>query len=107
MRYAEDHKILGSILIGVCYTDLGYESERQSGYYDGPWKWDRIKNNQRWIIQFASTDDPFIPIEEARFIHEHLDSDYHEYTDQAHFGHGDSPKYEFPDLIAALKQKMI
>jgi pimeloyl-ACP methyl ester carboxylesterase len=105
MRYAETHKLLGSVLVGACYTDLGYESEKVSGYYDAPWQWDVIKKNQQWIIQFASSDDPFIPIEEARYIHEHLNTDYHEYTDAAHFGHGDQPKYEFPELVESIRAK--
>src|SRR3989344_1554084 len=54
----------------------------------------------------ASTDDPFIPIEEPRIIHQNLNTDYHEYTDQKHFGHGFSPKREFPELIELLKQKV-
>ena len=33
MRYAEQHKIKGSVLIGACYTDLGDELEKQSGYW--------------------------------------------------------------------------
>ncbi len=106
MRYAETNQILGSILVGVCHTDLGYDSEKQSGYYDEPWNWNMIKKNQKWIIQFASTGDPFIPIKEARFIHENLESDYREYTDQGHFGHSDQPKIEFPALIDALKEKI-
>lgn len=106
MRYAEENKILGSILVGACYTDLGYDSEKQSHYYDTPWDWEAIRNNQKWIIEFASTDDPFIPIKEARFIHEKLNTEYYEYSDQGHFGHGDMPKTEFPELIEVLKTKL-
>lgn len=106
MRYAEDNKILGSVLVGACHTDLGDEDEKKSGYYDNPWKWDDIKKNQQWIIQFASTDDPFIPIEEARHIHEQLNTEYHEYNDQGHFGHSAQPKDEFPELIEVLKNKI-
>jgi len=68
MRFAETNKILGSILVGACYTDLGDEGEKASGYYSRPWEWDAIKGNQRWIVQFASIDDPYIPIKEARYI---------------------------------------
>ena len=101
MRYAEKNKILGSILVGVCYTDLGEESERVSGYFDHPWDWGSIKNNQKWIVQFASTDDPYIPIEEARYVHEHLQTDYREHTDRGHF-----MDLEFPELITAIKEKL-
>lgn len=100
MRYAEQHKILGSVLIGACYTDLGYASEQISRYYDKPWNWDAIKNNQSWIIQFASTDDPFIPIEEPRHIHAQLATDYYEFTDQGHF-----MNKSIPNLFSVILKK--
>jgi hypothetical protein len=106
MRYAETNKIIGSVLIGASHTDLGLESERVSHYYDRPWEWDAIKRNQKWIIEFASTDDPFIPIDEARYIAEHLGlgTDYHEYADRGHFGHPE-PLLAFPELVEALEAK--
>lgn len=105
MRYAEKNKILGSVLVAPYYTDLGDDSEKESGYFNRPWDWEAIKKNQKFIIQFNSTDDPWIPIKEARFVHEKLDTDYHEFTDQGHFG-GDREKPTFPELIAALKKKL-
>lgn len=78
MRYAETNHIFGSVLVSAYHTDLGIRSERMSGYFDDPWDWQAIEDNQHWVAQFASTDDPFIPIEEARYVHEQLDSDYHE-----------------------------
>lgn len=106
MRYAETNRILGSVLVGVCYTDLGYETEKASGYYDAPWDWDAIRGNQQWVIQFASSDDPWIPIEEARFIREKLGTDYHEYADRGHFGQDGKPLTEFPELLDAIKAKL-
>lgn len=106
MRYAEENKILGSVLIGACYTDLGYESEKKSGYYDKPWQWEKIRANQKWIIQFASTDDPYIPIEEARYIHQHLNTEYIEATDEGHYGSDQKKKLEFPELVQAILQKV-
>lgn len=43
MRYAEQNKILGSVLISPSYTDLGDETEKASGYFDKPWNWEAIK----------------------------------------------------------------
>jgi len=100
MRYAQQYKILGSVLIGACYTDLGYASERISGYYDTPWSWDTIKKNQQWIIQFASSDDPFIPIKEAHHIQKNLATDYYEFTDQGHF-----TNKTIPHLVSAIMKK--
>jgi len=104
LRFAEKNKIFGSVLVGAYCTDLGDENEKKSGYFSRPWDWKSIKNNQKWIIQFASSDDPFIPIEEPRQLHKQLGTDYHEYQNQKHFGHGSSPKIEFPELLEVLKQ---
>ena len=105
MRFAEKNKIYGSILIGASYTDLGDEAEKQSGYYNSPWDWNSIKNNQNWIMQFSSIDDPYIPINEARHIHEKLNTDYHEYNNRGHFS-WDVGLKEFPELIQAIKAKL-
>lgn len=105
MRFAEKNKIYGSILIGACYTDLGEEDEKISGYYEAPWNWEAIKNNQNWIVQFASIDDPYINIEEPRFIHNKLSTEYFEFKDQGHFSR-DIGKIEFPELVEVIKEKL-
>ena len=105
MRYAETHKILGSVLVAAYITDLGEHGEKISGYFDGPWRWKDIKNNQKWIVQFASSDDPYIEISEAREIHHRLHTDYHEYTDQGHFGKRDR-KIEFPEIVEIVQNKL-
>ena len=105
MRLAEETPLLGTVLVGGYYTDLGLENERIAGYFSRPWQWEKIKTNQDWIIQFKSTDDPWIPIAEARYVHEQLNTDYYEYTDQGHFG-GDYLKTSFPELITAVKKNL-
>ena len=105
MRFAETNKICGSVLVGVCHTDLGVETETLSGYYDRPWNWEKIKNNQKFITIFASTDDPWIPVEEPRFIQKQLQCSYHEFTDQGHFG-GDREKNSFPELTQAILKQI-
>lgn len=105
LRYAEKNKILGSVIVGAYHTDLGLPNEKQSGYFDRPWDWELIRKNQHWIIQFASVNDPWIPIEEARFVHEKLNTEYHEFSDQGHFG-GDFYKPEFPELFEALRTRL-
>lgn len=101
MRYAENHKILGSVLISPCYTDLGDSLEKQSGYYEGLWLWNQIKENQKWIVQFGSKDDPLIPVEEFRHINEKLDSEYTEFKDKGHF-----MDKKFPELLDVIKNKL-
>jgi predicted alpha/beta hydrolase family esterase len=101
MRYAETHRILGSVIVGASHTDLGIRSEKMSGYFQEPWGWEAIKANQGWIVQFASTDDPYIPIEEPRYIHAQLDTDYHEEANRGHY-----MDYFFPELVTVIKEKL-
>jgi predicted alpha/beta hydrolase family esterase len=105
MRFAEKYRLLGSVLIGTMHTHLNIDTEIKSGYFDTPWDWPAQKKNQKWIVQFASCDDPWIPVEEARFVHEMLSTEYYEYPDQGHFG-GDYYKPTFPELLKVLQDKL-
>lgn len=105
MRFAEKNKIYGSALIATYHTDLNNPWEAQAGYFNRPWDFEAIKKNQNFILQFGSVDDPFVPVEEARFVHEKLDTEYTEFTDHGHFG-ATFPMYEFPELIKALEEKI-
>jgi hypothetical protein len=103
LRYLESHKLFGAIVIGVNYTDLGDAGEKESGYYDAMWQWDKIKSNVGWIAQFASTDDPYIPIDEPRFIHDQLSTEYYELSDRGHFmiDHNDINN-TFPEVLEVV-----
>ncbi|MBS3051517.1 MAG: alpha/beta hydrolase [Candidatus Aenigmarchaeota archaeon] len=105
LRYLETHKILGAVIVGACYTDIELEEEKLSGYFDDEWRWDKIKQNAKWIIQFASTNDPYIPIEEPRFIRDKTGSEYHELENQGHMG-ADVNKTEFPEIVEIIKRKL-
>src|SRR3989344_6145447 len=52
LRYLEEHKAEGAVLVGPYYTDLNDELEKKSGYFDDEWHWDKIKQNIRWVIIF-------------------------------------------------------
>lgn len=105
MRYAEQYPVYGTVLVAGYHTDLGHEDEKAGGWFDRPWNWQSIKNNQNWIIQFASTDDWVVPVEEARFVAKQLQSDYYEFSDRKHFT-GYWEDCEFPELVEAVLQKL-
>lgn len=98
MRYMEKYKVVGTILVSACWTDLGEPSETISGYYDHPWLWKKMRENAQWIVQFGSTDDPFIPIEEMRLVASEIGTDYIEYTSHGHF-----MTRKFPELLEKFK----
>ncbi|MCC7241443.1 MAG: alpha/beta hydrolase [Acidobacteria bacterium] len=101
MRYAEHHRLLGSILVGVSHTDLGDSGEAASGYFRERWQWPRIRDNQQWIAIYNSTDDPHIPIAEPRFVAARLGCRYFEFTDRGHFTAG-----ELPEVVHFLRREL-
>jgi len=101
MRYAETHRLAGSVLVGVCHTDLGDRGEAASGYYRAPWQWQRIRENQPWIGIFNSVDDPCIPVAEARFVAAQLRCQYFEFTDRGHF-----MATELPEVLQFVRRQL-
>lgn len=100
MRYAEENRILGSVLIAPCYTDLDDDLERQSGYYDKSWQWERIKANQKNIALIWGDDDPYIPQSEFEFIAKQLSPTQIKIHKGQHF----IERQTFPELPEYVKQ---
>ena len=72
-----------------------------SGYYNRPWLWEQIKQNTQWIIQFGSTDDPFIPFSEQQQVAEGTAAEFYQFSDKGHF-----MSMAFPELINKLLSKL-
>ncbi|XP_073413547.1 serine hydrolase RBBP9 isoform X2 [Dendrobates tinctorius] len=85
MRFAETHPVFAIILVAAYTSDLGDENETESGYFSRPWQWEKIKSNCHHIIQFGSTDDPFLPWHEQQTVADNLGAELHKYTDRGHF----------------------
>lgn len=102
LRYAESHRLLGSVLVSVCHTDLGDPGEAASGYYRTPWPWPQIRDHQQWVAIFHSTDDPLIPAAEARFVAAQLRCSYFEFSDRGHF----LDQREFPELVQYVRRRL-
>ena len=100
MRYAENHKIKGSVLIAPSYTDLGDELEKQSGYFDKPWDWEAIRNNQDKIVLIHSDNDPYIPLEQFKFIIKQLHAKEINLPGKGHFV--DEPT--LPELLSYIQE---
>jgi predicted alpha/beta hydrolase family esterase len=98
MRYAETHKIAGSVLVSPCYTDLGDDLEKQSGYYNAPWQWDAIRANQQKIALVYGDDDPFIPQAEFEYIAGAIRPEVYKTHGGGHF----IDQQTFPELLAYI-----
>ncbi len=98
MRYAETETILGSVLISPCYTDLGDALEKQSGYYNKPWDWKHIKENQQRIALIYGKDDPLIPQTEFDYIIKQLNPTVFALNKGKHF----TEQNRFPEVLTYL-----
>ncbi|XP_031998001.1 serine hydrolase RBBP9 [Hylobates moloch] len=98
MRYAETHRVYAIVLVSAYTSDLGDENERASGYFTRPWQWEKIKANCPYIVQFGSTDDPFLPWKEQQEVADRLETKLHKFTDRGHF-----QNTEFHELITVVK----
>lgn len=101
MRYAEQHPIKGSVLISPCYTDLdGDPLEVLSGFYNTPWNWEAIKQNQGNIALFWGDNDPYIPQSEFYDIAGFLNPKQFKIAGRGHFVDDTT----FPELLEYLKE---
>lgn len=105
MRLMENNSIFGAVLVAACHTDLGAESEAISGYYNHPWQWEKQKANVGafGILQYHSSDDPFIPIHEAEFVAANLGSDFRRFADREHFFDSDSVQDVYESILARVR----
>ena len=105
MRYAEQYPLAGMVLVSTYVSDLGEDNEKAGGWFDRPWQWEQMLHHAPWVIQFASVDDPWIPIDEARRVRAHLQSEYYEYADREHFT-GERETTIFSELVKALDRRL-
>jgi len=97
MRYAEQSPVAGLVLVGAYPTDLDDPTERQSGYFSRPWH--HIRQNSQFIVQFGSTDDPYLPWHEQKAVADALGADLRQFYNRGHFVDD-----EFPELVLAIKE---
>jgi len=99
MRFAEEYQVTGLVLVSAYSSDLGEESERVSGYFDRPWQWEKIKGNAAFIVQFGSSDDPFLPWPEQLAVAQQLGADLRKYDNRGHFMNS-----HFVEVVSVVKE---
>ena len=76
-------------------------SEAISGYYNRPWQWEKMKQNAKWVVQYGSTNDPFIPFAEMAEVAEKLGTELVQHSDRGHY-----MTSKFPDLLDHIVRKV-
>lgn len=99
MRFAESHKLFAAVLVSAYISDLGDETEARSGYFNRPWNWESIKQNCSHIVQFGSSDDPFLPWDEQRTVARETEATFHMSDCMGHYMNS-----TFPELINTMRK---
>ncbi|KAF6256181.1 Alpha/Beta hydrolase protein [Scenedesmus sp. NREL 46B-D3] len=101
MRFCESYKVAGIVLVSAYTSDLGDPLEAASGYFSRPWQWETIRRNAGFIVQFGSSDDPFLPWSEQQAAADSLQAELHKFDDRGHFMNTAQP-----ELLQLLQDKM-
>ena len=100
----EDVTVDTCIFIGSFYQDHGWESLDNSGVFIEKYDWEKIKTKAKRFIIIHSEDDPYCPLEDAKWLAKTLDGELIIKKDQKHFSTGSAgPQYkQFPFLLKLI-----
>ncbi|XP_067936143.1 uncharacterized protein [Watersipora subatra] len=99
LRFAESHKVFALVLVSAYVSHLDDETEKRSGYFDRPWQWNKIRSNCQRIVQFGSSDDPFLPWTEQELVAKETKAEFYRSDTAGHYMNN-----SFPELIKAVRQ---
>lgn len=101
----ENVKISTAILIGTFRGNLGREDLRG---VDVKFDFEKIKNKAEKFIVVHSDNDPYCPLDGAKWIAKQLNAEFILLPGQQHFSSHIDPKYKrFPELIEIIKSKVL
>jgi len=96
----DDTKVKQTILIGSFKDDLGWPN--LSGLFEEPYDFARIKRHARDFLFIHSDDDPYCPLDHARYLSQQLDAPLKVVSGQKHFSAETDPKYTTFPLLKQL-----
>lgn len=101
----EDTEIDTAILVGTFRGDLGRKDLKGM---DIDFDFEKIKQKTKKFIVIHSDNDPYCPLDGAKWIAGKLSAEFILLPGQQHFSHHQDPKFrQFPELINIIKQKVL
>ncbi len=99
----ENKRVDMCFLVSAFKDDLGWEALRR--LFDKPFDFEVIKSRAKKFVFIHSDNDPYCPLEHAKFLCEQVDGKLIVLSGQKHFNLDASAGYtEFPDLLTMIKQ---
>lgn len=101
--------ILASILVVPFYKELDLPEpfvKLIKTFIDHPFDWEKIKQNRPKFTVFCGADDPYVPIEQPRFIAEKLGAKLKIIKGGKHLN-SEAGYTKFPEVLEELKKLMV
>lgn len=96
-------KIKGAILVSAFKDDLGWE--KLGGLFEQPLDFEKIKKHCASFIYLHSDDDPYIALDQPRYLAEQTGGDVIVFQGQGHFNTDVGPHYkQFPEIIQFIEE---
>lgn len=98
----DDVVIDQAFLVSVFKDDLGWPNLKD--LFSEPFNWKKIKKHARRIILLHSDNDPYVPLDHAKFIAEKLTAELIVKEGQGHFNLEVGARYaQFPTLLKIIE----
>uniref|UniRef100_A0A6B2LMB2 Retinoblastoma-binding protein 9 n=1 Tax=Arcella intermedia TaxID=1963864 RepID=A0A6B2LMB2_9EUKA len=101
LRLLEKTRVRGVFLVSAYTSDLGYATERASGYFNRPFQWATMKSNTDFVVQFHGEDDHLVPLAEGELVAQELGTEFRVIEGGGHFQQG-----TFEQLFEAIRNKI-
>jgi len=109
LRIAErsDIKLKALFCIAGFQTEPDFPGhERISPFLQGGFDWDKIKDNAENIYIFDSNNDPYVPLEQGKILHEKLGGTHRTFSDRNHLNRWGETQTEgeqtFPEILEEI-----
>lgn len=101
----EKVKIKAGVLIGTFKGDLGWESLHGVNV---PFDYEKIKQKAGKFIVIHSDDDPYCPLDGAKWIADELNASLKIFHGMGHFSQKLDPRFnQFPELLEILQKEVL
>lgn len=92
-----------AILVGTYRGDLGRKDLRGTGV---SFDFQKIKQKSKKFIVIHSDNDPYCPLDGAKWVSSQLDAEFRLFPGYQHFGISQDPRFtKFPELLEIIEKK--
>ncbi|HWZ65840.1 MAG TPA: alpha/beta fold hydrolase [Patescibacteria group bacterium] len=102
----ENKSKIGGIVAVSVFHDNSLKWDANNSLFDVAFAWEAIRQNSTKLLFIHSDTDPYVPLEQAKFVAENCRAEILVMPNQGHFNLEQSKGYvAFPKLVEIMKEK--